>query len=114
MDTLRYAYEVRESERYFEDIPKKASINKEQLELAKQLIEQKSKPFDPKAFKDNYQQGLLDIIEAKLKGKKVSTSGKKPQADNVVNIVDALKKSLEQSQKSKKTTRKTRSKSKAS
>ena len=114
MDTLRYDYEVRESQRYFEDIPKKAKINKEQLELAKQLIEQKTQPFDPKAFKDNYQQGLLDIIEAKLKGKKVTTSGKKPQADNVVNIVDALKKSLEQSQKSKKPRKKSTSKSKAS
>lgn len=114
MDTLRYAYEVREAERYFEDIPEKAKVNKEQLELAKQLIEQKTRSFDPQAFKDNYQQGLMEIIEAKLKGKKASTGGKKQQADNVVDIMDALKKSLEQSKKGKSSGKKSSSKSKAS
>ncbi len=97
MDTLRYSYEVREAEQYFEDIPAKADINKDQLELAKQLIEQKSKAFDPKAFKDHYQEGLLEIIEAKLKGKKIKGTGKRARPENVINIVDALKKSLEQS-----------------
>lgn len=102
LDTLRYAYEVREAEQYFEDIPKKAKIDKEQLELAEQLIDKKTKAFDPKAFKDSYQEGLLEIIEAKLKGKKVSSSGKKTKGENVVNIVDALKKSLAQSGKKSK------------
>ena len=110
MDTLRYDYEVREAEKYFEDLPKKAIINKEQLELAEQLIEKKTKKFEPKDFKDHYQEGLLEIIEAKLKGKKVKTSSKKPKTENVVNIVDALKKSLEQS--GKKSTKKKPAKSK--
>lgn len=97
LNTLRYAYEVRENERYFEDIPKKADINKEQLTLAEQLIEQKTKDFDPKKFKDHYQEGLLEIIEAKLKGKKIPNAPKPEKGQNVVNIVDALKRSLEQS-----------------
>lgn len=99
MDTLRYAYEVREAEKYFEDIPEKANINKEQLELAEMLIEQKTKKFDPQAFKDHYQEGLLEIIQAKLKGKEIITPAKAPKTETVVNIVDALKKSLEQSGK---------------
>jgi DNA end-binding protein Ku len=102
MDTLRYAYEVREAQSYFEDIPEEAEINDEQLNLAEQLIEQKTKKFDPKAFKDHYQEGLLELIEAKLEGKEVKTLGPEKQPENVVNIVDALKASLKQSKKGKK------------
>lgn len=117
MDTLRYSYEVREAEKYFEDIPAKAKINKEQLELAELLIKQKTKKFEPKAFKDHYQAGLLEIIQAKLKGKKVSsTSGKKPKEEKVVNIIDALKKSLAKTdtKTKKKPAKSTSSKSKKS
>lgn len=113
LDTLRYAYEVREAEKYFEDVPEKIAIDEEQLELAEHLIEKKSKKFEPKAFKDNYQEGLLEIIEAKLKGNKVKKSGESAKEDNVVNIVDALKRSLEQADKNaKKTTKKKSTKSK--
>lgn len=97
LNTLRYAYEVRENEHYFEDIPKKGQINKEQLELAELLIEKKSKPFDPQKFKDHYQEGLLEIIEAKAKGNKLPKAPGRAKGQNVINIVDALKKSLEQS-----------------
>lgn len=116
MDTLRYAYEVREAEQYFEDLPEKAEINKEQLELATQLIQQKTKSFDPRSFKDHYQEGLLEIIQAKLKGKKIATTGKTEKPENVVNIVDALRQSLAQSGKKaaqkekKKTTKSTKTK----
>jgi len=97
LDTLRYAYEVREAEAYFEELPKKSDINKEQLELAEQLIEKKTAPFDPHAFKDHYQVGLMEIIKAKLKGKKTKSSKSAPASPkNVVNIVDALKASLKQ------------------
>ncbi len=110
LDTLRYAYEVREAENYFESLPQKTSVDKEQMELAEALIEKKSKPFDPKAFKDHYQEGLLDIIEAKLKGKKGKSSGggTKPSKGKVVDIVSALKASLEQAEggRKKKSTRK--------
>ena len=102
LDTLRYAYEVREAGSYFESLPQKASINKEQLELAEALIEKKTQAFDPAKFKDHYQQGLLEIIKAKLKGKKVKTSHKKPAESTVVNIVDALKTSLKEAEKKKK------------
>lgn len=101
LDTLRYAYEVRTASRYFDDIPQKSDIAKEQLDLALQLIEQKTKPFDPKAFKDHYEEGLKDIIRAKLHGKKPMAEDRKAPARNVVNIVEALKKSLAEGQGAK-------------
>lgn len=112
LDTLRYAYEVREAAKYFEDLPAKVKVNDEQLELAEALIDKKTKAFDPKAFKDHYQQGLLEIIEAKMKGKEIKEtgSGTKPE-EKVVDIVEALKQSLKQAggEKAKKTRKKTKS-----
>lgn len=96
MDTLRYSYEVREAAAYFEDIPEKAEISQEQLELASLLIDQKTRKFDPKAFKDHYQEGLMEIIQAKLKGQEIRKTGPERKPQNVVDIVAALKKSLEQ------------------
>jgi DNA end-binding protein Ku len=101
LNTLRYAYEVRNAETYFEDIPLKAQLNEEQLELAELLIEKKSAPFDPKAFKDHYQQGLMEIIEAKLHGKSFRKVEDRGKPSNVVNIVDALKQSLRQAESTK-------------
>lgn len=98
LDTLRYAYEVREAETYFKDIPAEAELDGEQLKLAEQLIEGKSAPFDPKAFKDHYQQGLMDIVKAKLKGEEVRPAGGEERPGNVIDIMDALKRSLEQNQ----------------
>lgn len=98
LDTLRYAYEVREAEVYFEDIPAKVDLNKEQLELAELLIEKKTAKFDPKSFKDHYQEGLLEIIEAKMKGSEPRISSEAKPKSNVVDIVDALKKSLQQTE----------------
>lgn len=97
METLRYAYEVREAEKYFDDISEDTEIDDEQLELARQLIEQKTKAFDPKSFKDHYQEGLMEIIQAKIKGQEITVSEGRPRGAQVINIVDALRKSLEES-----------------
>lgn len=103
LDTLLYSYEVREAENYFEDIPKKANVNKDQLELAELLIEKKTVPFDPKSFKDHYQEGLLEIVEAKMKGDELRVSKEAEPRNNVINIMDALKKSLQQADPKNKT-----------
>ena len=60
------------------------------------------------AFKDHYQEGLLEIIEAKMKGKKIKATDNAEPEENVDDIVSALKKSLEQSKK--KTHKKNKSK----
>lgn len=100
METLRYNYEVREAEDYFAGI-KNIPVNKEQLKLAEQLIESKEAAFDPQQFKDRYQQGLQEIINAKLEHRKPDY-GREAGPAKVINIMDALKKSLEQSRKGQK------------
>lgn len=98
LETLRYSYEVRKASSYFEEIPDNVKISKDQVELATQLIESKTADFDPTTFKDRYQEGLLEIIEAKMHHKKIPKGPKEKPMGTVVNIMDALKKSLAQSQ----------------
>ena len=99
METLHYAEEIKKSDAFFSEIPAQAA-NLELLEVATALIEQKTKKFDPKLFKDHYQAALRELIGRKLKskGKKVATDIEEPErrtGGNVIDLMAALKKSLE-------------------
>lgn len=99
LETLRYSYEVRQAAQYFDVVDDDVKPHKDQILLAEQLIEAKSGKFDPKAFKDSYQEGLLEIIQAKLAHRKVHLPAGRPEPGNVVNIMDALKRSLAETKK---------------
>ncbi len=97
LETLRYNYEVRKAEEYFDDIKPGAEPNDDQLDLALELIKKKSAAFEPKKFKDLYQEGLKEIIAAKMEKRSPRLKEEKVTPGKVVNIMDALRKSLEQS-----------------
>ena len=102
--TLRFGNEVRPEESYFEDIDEKS--DPELAPLVQQLIKQKTKTWSPTMVSDPIQESLLAIIEEKRKAlrPKRATKGKKdetPPASNVVNIMDALRKSVEADLKSR-------------
>jgi DNA end-binding protein Ku len=101
LETLRYNYEVRKAEKYFEDIPSNAESEKDQMDLAMELIKRKSGDFDPTKFKDLYQEGLKEIIEAKMEKRAPRAKGEKKPTEKVISIMDALRKSLEQSKEGK-------------
>lgn len=96
LETLRYADEIRKSQTYFEDIKEKTKVGKEQIDLARQLIAAKDKDFDPKDFKNHYEESLRDIVNAKMKGKKIVAPEDEGEdtPDNVVDIMAALRQSL--------------------
>lgn len=90
--TLRYAYEVREADPYFEEIPD-VTIPAEMKKLATHILEQKAGHFDPKKFEDRYE----DAVQALLKAKQAGLPPVEPETpvtSNVVNIMDALRKSV--------------------
>lgn len=94
LETLRYADEVRRSTPYFEDI-KDVAVESDQLDLARKLIEQKTRPLDMSKFSDSYEAAVKELVEAKLHDRPPP----KDEEDaaprgNVVNLMDALKKSL--------------------
>jgi DNA end-binding protein Ku len=93
MMTLRTADEVRDAEDYFTDIEEEEP-DQEMLELAERLIEQKSGKFDPNEFRDRYQDALLEMVKAKVKGQE-PVIAQAPERGKVINLMDALKRSLE-------------------
>lgn len=70
------------------------AIQGKELELAVSLIENMSGSFNPVQYKDEYREKLMELIDAKLKGKSVSIP-KERKSGNVVNILDALKMSID-------------------
>jgi DNA end-binding protein Ku len=97
LETLRYNYEVRKAEEYFDDIRQDEKPNDDQLDLALELIKKKSAAFEPKKFKDLYQEGLKEIIAAKMEKRSPRLIEEKAAPGKVINIMDALRKSLDQS-----------------
>ncbi|CAD7035317.1 Ku protein [Pseudorhizobium endolithicum] len=98
LSTLRYGDEVRDEDSYFEAIGDEKA-DPQMMPLVQQLIKKQKTDWSPKMVADPVQERLLDIIAAKKKTLKKPAKGKaKPQpssqASNVVNIMDALKKSV--------------------
>lgn len=93
MTTLRTAKEVRDASHYFE--PGDAELNEELLQMAEMIINQKVMDFDSSTFVDRYEEALLDLVKAKIDGKEPVIS-KAPEQGKVVNLMDALKASIEE------------------
>ncbi|MBR0717678.1 Ku protein [Bradyrhizobium liaoningense] len=89
---LRYPYEVRSEKDYFDDI-QDVKLTKDMLDLAKHIVEKKSGAFEPEMFEDHYETALIDLINKKRNGLPVAKAAPKT-AGNVINLMDALKKSL--------------------
>jgi DNA end-binding protein Ku len=92
--TLRTADEVRDSEEFFADIGDEEP-EQEMLDLAEKLIEQKSGKFDPSEFRDRYQDAVIELVKAKVKGQE-PVIAKAPERGKVINLMDALRRSLEE------------------
>lgn len=96
LETLRYADEIRESDKIFEDIPD-VDVDQEMLDLAGELIERKSASFAPEKFKSQYAGALRELIEEKRKSGAVAAASDEELAsrgDNVIDLMEALKKSV--------------------
>lgn len=104
MEMLRYADELRDPADFFTEVPK-AKPQKQMIELAIQLIEQKSSRFDPAAYRDHYQDALKELVQEKMRGRKIVAheDAPRPTGANVVDLMEALKRSVGQPGRSQKT-----------
>jgi DNA end-binding protein Ku len=95
LETLRFANEVRASDRVFTDIPD-VKVDKDMLKLAQELIERKAAPFEPAAFKSQYNKALRALIEEKRKTGAVRVSEEElaPGGAQIIDLMEALKKSV--------------------
>jgi DNA end-binding protein Ku len=93
--TLRYPYEVRKAQDYFEEIPD-IKVPKEMLDLADHIVETKAADFDASQFKDHYEEALLELLhnkQAHIPVKKEKEQVSAPR--NVISLMDALRRSVQ-------------------
>jgi len=89
---LRYPYEVRAEDEYFDEI-QDVKVTKDMLDLARHIVKQKEGRFEPAKFEDQYETALVDLINRKRAGKPI-TPKERPRGENVVDLMDALRKSI--------------------
>jgi len=92
--TLRAHDEVRDATDYFDGIPA-VKADADMVEIAARIIAQKDADFDPADFEDRYDAALRELIKAKTKGGKGLVAAPEPEDTNVVDLMAALKKSLQ-------------------
>ncbi|HEX2591897.1 MAG TPA: Ku protein [Rhizomicrobium sp.] len=90
--TLRMANEVVSYKSLFDDIPSNKP-QKQLTDIAEQIIAQQEGPFDSAEFKDRYEEALRELIRKKEKGEKI-TAEPPPDETNVIDLMEALRKSL--------------------
>jgi DNA end-binding protein Ku len=96
-------------------VPKKVEVGKREMNMAKSLIDSMSSKWNPKKYRDDYREALMEVIEEKVEagGKEIETKPKKaPKPTKVIDLVSVLQKSLEQTGAKKRSTAKSRAKQK--
>jgi DNA end-binding protein Ku len=96
LHTLHYAHEVRSAGPYFEELPEK-TVDDAELSLATELIRRNTAPFDPAQFTDRYQTALLEVVKGKVKGEVAIVESPPHESAKVINLMDALKRSVAES-----------------
>lgn len=89
---LRYPYEVRDPKEYFDEI-QDVKVTKDMLDLARHIVDQKSGSFEPDKFEDQYETALIDLINQKRAGKPIMPK-ERPASTNVVDLMEALRRSV--------------------
>jgi DNA end-binding protein Ku len=90
--TLRYAYELRDSHDYFDEIPD-LKVPKDMLELAEHIVASKAADFDPTQFVDRYEEAVVEMLKTRQAGMP-APQPREVHAPNVINLMDALRRSI--------------------
>ncbi len=93
--TLRYPYEVRDTKDYFDDIAD-VKVPAEMLKLAEHILDTKAGEFDPSEFRDHYEEAVIELLKSKEAGVPAAPAKSEPAPRNVINLMDALRRSVAQ------------------
>jgi DNA end-binding protein Ku len=91
--TLRYPYELRDASEYFDDIPN-VKVAPDMLKLAEHILKTKEGEFDPSQFVDHYEEAVVAMLKEKQSGVVVPRQQPASRSPNVVNLMDALRRSV--------------------
>jgi DNA end-binding protein Ku len=94
MSSLYYADEVKGTEELEDLKATQTKVPAEAIKLARQLIEGLHGPFEPEIYKDEYREQLLTIVQSRVEGREAVVAGAAPEPAKIVNLMEALKKSL--------------------
>lgn len=112
LETLHYESEIKDADTIFASI-KKTKSRADLISMAKELIDKRTSPFDPSAYKNHYVEALRELVKSKLKGRGAVTveEPEAPEGGKVIDFMEALKKSVGKSgEKTKPTPRPRRTK----
>lgn len=93
--TLRYPYEVRDAKDYFDEIPD-ITVAPDMLKLAEHILQSKEGDFDPSEFVDHYEQAVVEMLRKKQAGIPATKEQPSARPQNVVNLMDALRRSIQE------------------
>ncbi|MFO0991207.1 MAG: Ku protein [Hyphomicrobiales bacterium] len=95
MEILRYANEIKPASSYFSDLPE-LKLDSEMVSLATELIGRKAASFEPQKYRDSYAVALKELVDEKAKGHTITAPSEATQkGGNVINLMDALRKSVQ-------------------
>jgi len=100
MNTLHWPDEIRSVDG-IKGVDDGVKISDRELQMAKTLVESLSDTFDPERFQDNYKEALMKVVEAKVQGQETVTAPEPETAPRVMDLMEALKASVEAAKKSK-------------
>ncbi|MGC1866141.1 MAG: Ku protein [Pseudolabrys sp.] len=95
---LRYPYEVRDESEYFDDI-QDVKLSKDMMDLAQHIVKTKTGHFKPETFEDHYETALKELVEKKMKGIKIEPPRERGEPQKVINLMDALRRSVRSEEK---------------
>ncbi|WP_240134960.1 non-homologous end joining protein Ku [Streptomyces sp. MUM 178J] len=102
MHTMHWADEVRDPHREIGSLPEETQVADKELQTAVQLVEALSIDWDPEEYHDTYQEKVLQLVEAKRTGQTVEKGEPPPRSTNVIDLMDALRASVEQAETTRK------------
>jgi DNA end-binding protein Ku len=112
LETMYYPDEIRNPAQLDGDIGA-ARLQKAEVDMAKSLVENLSEPFKPEKYDDTYRKELLQLIRAKAKGKKLPEPAEEEEGE-VVDLMTALRESVERTKRQRKRTTTKKKRAKAS
>ncbi|MEV0531840.1 Ku protein [Kitasatospora sp. NPDC050463] len=95
LHTMHFADEVRNPRSEIDDLPEKVELSAQEVRTAERLIGMLAVDWTPEDWHDTYEDQVKKLIEDKLAGREIAVSGPAPEATNVIDLMDALRRSLD-------------------
>ncbi|MBB5867855.1 DNA end-binding protein Ku [Allocatelliglobosispora scoriae] len=95
LETMYFADEVRDPKEVLDSVPRRTSARPQEVRMASQLIDSMTGPWRPADYRDTYTDRVNDLIDAKKAGAEITPAEDAPEATNVIDLMDVLRRSVE-------------------